>query len=93
MLNTHELRVSIYLVGILAYLYRLVRANRKDRVLLCEALGVGIFLALFLSSSFFKPPDWLIFLCGFVAVIFAVLACYFGLVNWAERRVKKVKAR
>lgn len=81
----------VYLIGLLLYLYRTVRRNQKDRVLLCEALGVTIFLIALILYSLFELPDWLVFAAGFTAVSFGVLALYFVLLNWAERRVKRSK--
>jgi ABC-type Co2+ transport system permease subunit len=92
-ISWRHIRWLIYLAGLLFYLFRVVRANQKDRVLLCEALGVGIFLAALLLYGLVGLPDWFMVVCGLVAVLFGILAAYFALLNWKERRVKKAKAK
>ena len=93
-MSQHSARLFAYLLAIILYVYSVVRRNRRDRVLLCEAIGVGVFfIGLLLSVFFFELPDWLLLMSGLVAVFFAILACYFALLNWAERRVKKAKAK
>ena len=90
--NWKQVRFPAYLVVLFIYLYRLVCANRKDRAL-CEALGAGIFLVALLLYGVFRVPDWFVAVCGLIAVAFAILACYFTLVNWAERGVKEAQAK
>lgn len=91
--NWKQVRFPAYLVVLFIDLYRLVCANRKDRALICEALGAGIFLVALLLYGVFRVPDWFVAVCGLIAVAFAILACYFTLVNWAERGVKEAQAK
>jgi hypothetical protein len=91
--STHSVRLLAYLLVTTLYVYRVVRRNRRDRVLLCEAIGVSVFFIALLLSVFLGLPDWLLFMSGFAAVLFGVLAVYSALLNWAERRVKRAKAK
>lgn len=92
-ISSHNGHFYFYLLLTTLYVYSVVRRNRKDRVLLCEALGVGIFLAALFLGGLIGLPDWLIVVSGLIAVFFAVLALYFGLLNWAQRRVRSDRAK
>lgn len=96
MLNTMSVRYIrslLYWGGFAFYVYGVVWRNRKDRVLVCEALGVGVFVAALLMWHFLKLSDLFIELSGVLAVFFGVLALYFSLLNWARRRVRSDKAK
>ena len=93
LISPQNARLVVYLLVVILYVYTVVRRNRRDRVLLWEAIGVSVFLTGLLLSVFFELPDWLLLTSGLVAVFFAILACYFALLNWAERWVKKAMAK
>lgn len=91
--SVRYIRSLLYWGGFAFLIYGVVWRNRRDRVLACEALGVGVFVAALLMWHFFKLSDLFILLSGIVAVFFGVLALYFSLLNWARRRVKSDKAK
>jgi hypothetical protein len=62
-------------------------------VLLCEALGVGVFVAALLMWHFLKLSGLFVELSGVPALFFGALALYFSLLSWARRRVKSDKAK
>lgn len=95
-LNPTDLRYIrrlLYWGGLFFYVYRIVWRNRKDRVLLCEAIGVGVFVAALLMWHSLRLSDLFIELSAVLALFFGGLAAYFALLNWAERWVRKAKAK
>lgn len=89
----HYVRPLLYWGGFLFYVYRVVWRNRKDKVLLCEAIGAGIFVGTVLIWYFLKLSDLFFELSAVVSLFFGAFALYFGLLNWAERRVNGDKAK
>ena len=86
-------RWIVYIVGLLSFLYPVFRRNLKDRVLICEGLGVGVFVVGIVLWKIFGLPDWFIGLAGTTAVVFGALALYFALDNWVRRRRESSEKR
>jgi peptidoglycan/LPS O-acetylase OafA/YrhL len=74
--------------GLLMLVLALRRAPR-DRVLLCQVIAYGAFVLLLLVYGS-GTPDWFEYGVAATTVLFAVLAGYFGFLNflrgWLERR-------
>ena len=95
-LNPTDLRYIrrlLYWGGLFFYVYRIVWRNRKDRVLLCEAIGVGVFVAALLMWHFLRLSDLFIELSAVLTLFFGSLAVCFALLNWARRRVRDNRAK
>ena len=95
-LDTSSLQYArrlLYWGALLFYVYRVVWRNRKDQILLCEALGAGVFVVAILMWHFLKLSDLFLELSCVLALFLGALALYFSLLNWARRRVRSDKAK
>jgi|SRR5271170_1714511 len=78
---------SVYFLLLAAWLFVLVWRSPKDRVLLFQSIAFMFFALIILVHTVATALEWLDpFLMSFLC-FFAVLAGYFGLLNW--RRGKK----
>lgn len=79
-----------YAIGTLLILLLALQRTPKDRVLICQLIAFGAFVLLLLLNRSGRPPDWLEYAFAANTVLFAVLAGYFGFLNffrgWLERR-------
>ena len=79
-----------YAIGTLLILLIALQRASKDRVLFCQFVAFGAFVILLLLNRSGRPPDWLEYALAANTVLFAVLAGYFGFLNflrgWLERR-------
>jgi hypothetical protein len=82
-------RAIALLVTIVIALYISFKRYSHDRVLLCEAIGVSIFVVgiiLWAIFGFSESSVWIAIASGLAAVFCGLLAVYFGVANWVRRR-------
>jgi membrane protein DedA with SNARE-associated domain len=76
-------------LALLAVLYVAFKRYSHDRVILCEAIGVGIALiGVFVGviTRLSESSIWIIAVCGIAAALCGFCALYFAVANWAHRR-------
>ena len=82
-------RLIVLCAAIIGALYVSFKKYSNDRVILCEAIGVSIFLIgifVWAISGFSERLVWIFAVCGVAAVLCGFLAVYFGVANWMHRR-------
>jgi hypothetical protein len=77
----------VYFVLLVAWLFGLVWRSPKDRVLLFQSIAFMFFALIMLVHAVATELEWLDPFLMTLVCFFAVLAGYFGLLNW--RRGKK----
>jgi hypothetical protein len=77
----------VYFLLLVAWLFGLVWRSPKDRVLLFQSIAVLFFVLILVLHSVGTAPEWLDPFLMILVCFFAVLAGYYGLLNW--RRGKK----
>ena len=86
-------RLILLCAAVIVALYVSFKKYSNDRVILCEAIGVSIFLiGTFVSaiSGFSESSVWVIAVCGLAAVFCGLLAIYFGLIQWLHRKKRSL---
>ncbi len=90
-------RLILLCAAIVGALYVSFKKYSHDRVILCEAIGVSIFLIGILVwgiSGFSESSVWIFAASGVAAVLCGFLAIYFGVANWMHRkRVRGSRAK
>ena len=82
-------RLILLCVAIVGALYVSFKKYSNDRVILCEAIGVSIFLIgifVWAISGFSESFVWIFAASGVAAVFCGFLAVYFSVANWIHRR-------
>jgi len=82
-------RLILLCAAIVGALYVSFKKYSNDRVILCEAIGVSIFLIgifVWAISGFSESSIWIFVASGVAAVLCGFLAIYFSVANWIHRR-------
>lgn len=80
-----SLRFLFLAIAVLAVTWRAALSDLKDRVLLCEAIGVSIAMVGLVLGSLLGFSEGYEKLFGAAITLFAMLALFFALQNWVRR--------
>lgn len=74
------------LVSLGFLLYGVVRKYGKDRVIICECVGIGAIFGSLLLCGIFGLSPWIFFAGVCVGVGCTILTIYYGLISWMRER-------
>ena len=79
-----------FFIGGLLILLIALRRSSKDRVLFCQLVAFGAFVAALFAHSSAKTAEWLEFALFGITALFTILAGFFGFLiflrSWLQRR-------
>lgn len=84
--DSKQFRALLLLVVLLFVLFRAIRRDPRDRVLLCETIAFGSFFVAVAIIVSAQVSGWFAFLCLIPFVVFTILAIYFAWMNWLRRK-------
>ncbi|MGH9727730.1 MAG: hypothetical protein ACRD33_01510 [Candidatus Acidiferrales bacterium] len=85
-------RLILLCGAVVGALYVSFKKYSNDRVILCEAIGVSIFMvgiSAWAISGFSDSSLWIFVVSGIAAVFLGLLAVYFGVVQWLRRKKQR----
>ena len=82
----NKINLAAFLVFLFFFLYEIVSKYGKDRVIICECVGIGAIFGSLIICGLFGLSPWVFFAGVCVGVGCAILTIYYGLTSWMRTR-------